>query len=126
MEKAAARILDNRKNIIAISFDPLILDRLKQINPRIVTGFLFSRKVRVRRYKEFFKFCGHLKIRWLLGKHRALSPEFIQMAHKKRIKVSAWVVNRKRRMKKLISWGVDGIASDRPDLFNFFIGKQSK
>jgi glycerophosphoryl diester phosphodiesterase len=125
-EKKAARILDGRKGIIAISFDPLILDRLKQIQPNLATGLLLSKRIRTKHQEDFFAFCKKLKVRWLLLESRILSKDLIHAAHRHGFKVIGWVVNRKRRMRKLIEWGIDGIESNKPDLFNYFLDSEKK
>lgn len=44
-----------------------------------------------------------------------LSKRLIKSAHKHGLMVFAFTVNRKRHIKKMIKWGVDGIISDYPD-----------
>ena len=47
---------------------------------------------------------------------RILTPRFIREAHRRNIPVHVWTVNDQATMRKLLSWGVDGIQTDRPDL----------
>lgn len=47
---------------------------------------------------------------------RILTPSFLARAHRKNIPVQVWTVDDPADMRRLLSWGVDGIQSDRPDL----------
>ncbi len=47
---------------------------------------------------------------------RIVSERFIRAAHRHNIPVHVWTVDDPEAMKRLLSWGVDGIQSDRPDL----------
>jgi len=41
----------------------------------------------------------------------------IEDAHEKNLRVIVWTINTKQEIKEYIAKGVDGIASDKPDLF---------
>jgi glycerophosphoryl diester phosphodiesterase len=47
---------------------------------------------------------------------RVVSPEFVRAAHARGLLVQVWTVNQEPQMQRLLSWGVDGLISDRPDL----------
>lgn len=47
---------------------------------------------------------------------RILTPRFVREAHRRNIPVHVWTVDDPRDMRRLLSWGVDGIQTDRPDL----------
>lgn len=47
---------------------------------------------------------------------RVVSPEFVRAAHARGLLVQVWTVNDEPSMQRLLSWGVDGLISDRPDL----------
>lgn len=47
---------------------------------------------------------------------RVVSPEFVRAAHARGLLVQVWTVNEEPQMQRLLSWGVDGLISDRPDL----------
>jgi len=49
--------------------------------------------------------------------HTLLDPSFIERCHTAGRAVLAWTVDDLPRMRELLSWGVDGITSNRPDLF---------
>jgi glycerophosphoryl diester phosphodiesterase len=48
--------------------------------------------------------------------HKTLTEAAVQEAHALGLAVLPWTVNRPRRMRRLIDWGVDGLITDRPDL----------
>mgnify|MGYP001548941896 FL=1 len=45
-----------------------------------------------------------------------LSPRFVREAHARNIPVHPWTIDDEADMRRLLSWGVDGIQTDRPDL----------
>lgn len=45
-----------------------------------------------------------------------LSPAFVRAAHAKNLKVEVWTLDDMELARKYISWGIDGIDTDRPDL----------
>jgi glycerophosphoryl diester phosphodiesterase len=46
-----------------------------------------------------------------------LTPNLIDEAHEAGLLVIPWTVNEPEEMARLLEWGVDGLISDRPDLF---------
>lgn len=47
---------------------------------------------------------------------RIVTPAFVRAAHRRNLPVQVWTVDDPDDMRRLLSWGVDGIQSDRPDL----------
>jgi glycerophosphoryl diester phosphodiesterase len=47
-----------------------------------------------------------------------VNQKLIRDCHKKNMKIIPWTVNTKEEIEKLRKWGVDGIISDYPDLFD--------
>ena len=50
------------------------------------------------------------------GRLRVVSRRFVRGAHRSDCAVQVWTVNEEADMRRLFSWGVDGIVTDRPDL----------
>lgn len=50
------------------------------------------------------------------GRTRIVSPRFVHAAHRRGVVVQVWTVDREDDMRRLLSWGVDAIISDRPDV----------
>lgn len=47
---------------------------------------------------------------------RVVTPAFVLEAHRRNLPVQVWTVDDPADMRRLLSWGVDGIQTDRPDL----------
>lgn len=56
---------------------------------------------------------------------RILTPRFIREAHRRNIPVHVWTVDDPRNMRRLLSWGVDGIQTDRPDLLASVLAEEA-
>ncbi|MEM1577399.1 MAG: glycerophosphodiester phosphodiesterase [Candidatus Pacearchaeota archaeon] len=97
-----------RKAII-VSFFEKSLEKIKQIS-NVKTGFIFS--VRLDAIEVALK----LKPNFIIPRYDAITKELIKIAHKNKMKVIAWTINDKNTALKLIKIGVDGIATDKPDL----------
>jgi len=69
-------------------------------------GGLYTPPVDVLQVPEFWK-----------GR-RIVSRRFVTEAHRRNIPVHVWTVDDPDTMRRLLSWGVDGIQSDRPDLLS--------
>ena len=50
------------------------------------------------------------------GNTRVVSPRFVRLAHTAGLRVQVWTVDDPDDMRRLLSWGVDGIITDRPDV----------
>jgi glycerophosphoryl diester phosphodiesterase len=50
------------------------------------------------------------------GRLKVVSPSFIRQVHAQRATLQVWVVDQPADVERLLTWGVDGIISDRPDL----------
>jgi glycerophosphoryl diester phosphodiesterase len=52
----------------------------------------------------------------LAGATRVVSPRFVAAAHAAGVRVYVWTVDAPDDIRRLLSWGVDGIITDRPDV----------
>jgi len=50
------------------------------------------------------------------GVTRLVSRRFVEHAHRSNLGVQVWTVNAERDARRLLSWGVDALITDRPDL----------
>jgi glycerophosphoryl diester phosphodiesterase len=57
-------------------------------------------------------------------KKKTVSEELISACHGRNIKVYVWTVDEEDEMKKFITWGVDGIYSNRPAILKGLVEKQ--
>lgn len=53
---------------------------------------------------------------------RVLTPALVRRAHDAGLRVDVWTVDREADMRRLLSWGVDGIMTDRPDVLTHLLG----
>jgi glycerophosphoryl diester phosphodiesterase len=55
-----------------------------------------------------------------------MTPEFVQAAHARNLKVEPWTINDPEQMRQYLAWGVDGMITDRPDLLLEILGRQNQ
>ena len=115
------------KQVILKSFDREVLDKLKELAPSIARlyvyafhipwlGLVIDRGITVG--DVFDVDVQYLQPHWYL-----LTQSFTKSAQQKGLKVVAWGVDDEKDMKKAISYGVDGIETDYPDVLRKVINK---
>jgi glycerophosphoryl diester phosphodiesterase len=122
LEARAVKIFRGKKDILAISFFQTVLEELKCLDPRIKTGLLFDSKP--RHLDEFLSACQQLKISWILGKVKLINRKLVDKAHEKGLKVLAWTIDRPKALAKKIALGLDGVTSNRPEIFEGLSNKR--
>lgn len=115
------RAADAVDRVAVGSFGTRVLRAARASEPRIRTGssreetrlFLYRSwcriPVRHPRYQE-------LQVPEMAGSTRVVSPRFVRYAHEAGCAVKVWTVDEETDMRRLLSWGVDAIISDRPDI----------
>jgi glycerophosphoryl diester phosphodiesterase len=95
---------------IVISFDSVILQALREIEPTLMTGLLFEGQIEnpIQRAIE-------IGARQLAVRGDLITPTLLAGARKQDLQVVCWTVNQPAHMRLLIGAGVDGIMSDYPD-----------
>ncbi len=73
-------------------------------------------KVQTPPYREF-------QVPERSGWTRIVSRRFVRYAHRIGVPVKVWTVNDRADIRRLVSWGVDGIITDRPDIAREVIGR---
>lgn len=100
------------RQVIVSSFNPMILMKMRWLDPSIPLGLLFKRNLPV-----------YLERAWLspLIAPEALHPhvslvdyDFVQRAHDRGYMVNVWTVNDPEEARRLAAWGVDAIVTDDP------------
>ncbi|KAA3618940.1 MAG: glycerophosphodiester phosphodiesterase [Calditrichaeota bacterium] len=92
---------------IVTSFDFDTVRETEVLNPKIKTGFIFSRLP-----ENIDIFAAETKI---FSIHKSLATaEFITKAHQKNKEIHVWTVNDSTEMERLISLGVDNIITNYP------------
>lgn len=101
-----------------LSFDRTLLKRVRTAQPRARTGWLVS-----RRLGRPWRTLEELGVSILAPEWRRVSRDLIEQAHEHGFRVVTWTVDDPSRMERLISWGVDGLATNYPDRLNQVLGK---
>jgi glycerophosphoryl diester phosphodiesterase len=101
-EKVLAEVRENglQKNVILVSFIEEAL-----------------RKVIYVKHKNPIKAALDLNANYLLSLYRFTHTANVQKAHENGLKVIVWTVNKPEEVAEYVKKGVDGIASDKPDIF---------
>lgn len=93
----------NKDIYVSALFAPSIADY-----SLLTLGFSSPGKSIIERTKE-------IKAEIISPYYEYVSPEFVRISKENNMKVIPWTVNEKDLMRKMISFGVDGIISDYPD-----------
>lgn len=101
---------------IIVSFYEQALSNVRKADGKIETGLIYS-KYKNPEYKNPIDAALKLKAQYLVPLYRFIHTKNIADAHKNNLKVIVWTINTKQEAKQYIAKGVDGIASDKPDIF---------
>jgi glycerophosphoryl diester phosphodiesterase len=98
------------KNTVIVSFIEEALRKVRELDNEIETGLIYVR------HKNPIKAALELKASYLLSFYRFTHTSNVQKAHEKGLKVIVWTINKQEEVSDYVKKGVDGIASDRPDI----------
>ena len=99
------------ESIWVSSFNPLVLDFIKTVEPRVKTGFLFNKtKYIPLLLSQFLHFDA-----WHPN-YELIDEEFVKVARRKNKKIYAWTVNNSEEIGRLKNLGIDGIITDYIEL----------
>lgn len=99
-----------QKNVIIVSFIEEALQKVKELDKKVDTGLIYAR------HKNPLKTALELRANYLLPLYRFTHTADVQKAHEKGLKVLVWTINKPEEVVEYVKKGVDGIASDRPDI----------
>lgn len=109
--------MDVLNRVIIISFDISSIETVRSIEPKISTGLLIGgRNGSVCPIRLCQKVC-------LLGSnilnvhHQLITPEFAYEVRRRGVTLWCWTVDDIERIRELISYGVQGITSNYPEIF---------
>lgn len=118
---ACVREADAVERVCFGGFRRPVLQAVRRLDPRVATSAAriegrvalyqswIGWPIRTDRYRVF-QVPEHSR------EHRVVSPRFIGAAHRAGLPVQVWTVNREADMRRLLTWGVDALITDRPDL----------
>ena len=98
------------KNVIIVSFLEEALKKVRELNKDIETGLIYAR------HKNPLKSALDLKANYLLAFYRFTHTANVEKAHESGLKVVVWTINKPEEVEEYAKKGVDGIASDKPDI----------
>jgi len=99
-----------KKNVIIVSFIEEALQKVRELDKDVETGLIYAR------HKNPLKTALELKANYLLPLYRFTHTANVQKAHENGLKVLVWTINKPEEIAEYAKKGVDGIASDKPDI----------
>ncbi len=96
---------------IVISFHEEAIANVRKFSKKIETGLVYAK------HKSPIDTALKLDARYLVPLYRFVHTKDIEKAHKNNLKVVVWTINTKDEAREYIAKGVDGIATDMPDIF---------
>ena len=106
----ALRGAQEATSVVVLSFDPATLAGIRQLEPTLMTGFLFDQAC-----PDAVGRALHVGARQLAPRGDLVTPELVAQARRADLQVVTWTINEPAHIRALIAAGVDGIMSDYPD-----------
>ncbi len=100
------------KNVIIVSFREEALRKVRELDDEVDTGLIYVR------HRNPIKAALDLGAKYLLSLYRFTHTANVKKAHENGLKVIVWTINKQEEVLEYMKKGVDGIASDRPDILN--------
>ncbi|MDH5203442.1 MAG: glycerophosphodiester phosphodiesterase [Nitrospirota bacterium] len=98
------------ERVIIVSFHEIALVNVRKLDDNIETGLIYAR------HKNPINAAMKLNAQYLVPLYRLIHTKNIEDAHKNNLRVIVWTINTKQEAKQYRDKGVDGIASDKPDI----------
>ena len=111
------------------SFGLRVLRAARTMEPRVATS-ASREEVRWALYRSWCRWpiaraaYGGYQVPETSGATRIVSPRFVDDAHRSGLRVQVWTVDREDDARRLLSWGVDALITDRPDVIVPVVGSQ--
>jgi glycerophosphoryl diester phosphodiesterase len=99
-----------QKGIIIVSFLEDLLRKVRESEKEVETGLIYVK------HKNPLKTALDLKANYLLPLYRFTHTANVKKAHENGLKVIVWTINNPEEVAEYMKKGVDGIASDKPDI----------
>jgi glycerophosphoryl diester phosphodiesterase len=100
-----------REKVIVVSFHEEALARVRELDNKIEVGLIYAK------FKRPVEAALMLNAQYLVPLYRFVHKRDVQKAHKNNLKVIVWTINRRDEAMSYIAKDVDGIATDKPDIF---------
>ncbi|MGH2740314.1 MAG: glycerophosphodiester phosphodiesterase [Actinomycetota bacterium] len=102
--------------VVVASFNWLTIERCREIAPGVATGFITIGAIDPRAALDYARSAGHEIVLPQVVALLDAGSEFVAEAHRHGIRVGTWTADDEETLTTLFSWGVDAVASNRPDL----------
>ncbi len=100
--------------VLVSSFNPLALRRVKQIAPHLPVGLLYSPDLPLPLRRAWLApLCPHEARH---PAHTMVDARYMAWARRRGYQVNTWTVDDPDEMHRLVSLGVDGVITNRPDV----------
>jgi glycerophosphoryl diester phosphodiesterase len=114
LEKKTLDVIGKEKlkeKVIVVSFHEEALARVRELDKKIELGLIYAK------FKKPVDAALKLNAQYLVPLYRFVHRRDVQKAHKNNLKVIVWTINRRDEAMSYIAKDVDGIATDKPDIF---------
>jgi glycerophosphoryl diester phosphodiesterase len=101
-----------RDRVIIVSFHEQALSAIRELDSAVVTGLIYSQ------HKNPIAAAISLNAQYLVPFYRFVHKKDVDKAHLNGLRVIVWTVNTKQEAIRFRAKGVDGIASDKPDILS--------
>jgi len=98
------------KNVIITSFLEDALRKVRELDKEIEIGLIYAK------HSNPVKAALELKANYLVALYRFIHTANVQKAHENGLQVIVWTINTPEEVEAFAKKGVDGIASDKPDI----------
>ena len=113
-EKVLSLVRDKgfEKDVIIVSFLEKTLSKTRELDDEVETGLIYVR------HRNPIQSALKLGANYLLPFYRFTHSSDVEKAHQKGLKMIVWTINSREEVSKYVRKGVDGIASDKPDILS--------
>ncbi len=111
---------DAVERVCLAAFGQRVLNAARALEPSIATSAAHE-EVRWALYRSWVRRPSYgvpykgFQVPECAGRTRIVSRRFIEMAHRAELAVHVWTVDDEADARRLLSWGVDALITDRPD-----------
>jgi len=102
--------------ILVSSFNWLSIERVRDMNPEIPTGFLSVAAIDPRAGLVYVISRGHAYVLPQVAAVAIAGEEFVVEAHAAGVRVGTWTVDEPEDIERLFGMGVDAVATNRPEV----------
>jgi glycerophosphoryl diester phosphodiesterase len=107
---SAVRERGLEKNVVIVSFLEDALQKVRELDKSVETGLIYAK------HSNPVKAALKLKANYLLALYRFTHSANVKKAHENGLKIIVWTINTPEEVEEYAEKGVDGIASDKPDI----------